>query len=565
MQVSLLFRLKIQEFLFKLLRIRRVKCDEQKPECKRCTSTGRTCEGYMALNPGSQPSKAQVGSNTESRDTLPCHISLHSPLFNHSQGGKELRSFKYFQSRINSISGHFESDFWGRLVLQASHTIRHAVLALSSVYEVHEFGQQGLEAPVYDSNGVLMNRDALGQYTKAVTILSQSLSQKQTSIQVALVNCLLFIWLEFLRNDFKTSLKHLKSGLKIIKDAKSQPGLWSEIDASISPLFERLKAQIALHGCPNSDFHSGALVEFIGKIDLTSYSSRLKTITFTNDNKAIVCMDSINLKLLDNNYMIPTSFYNIFDARSYLDKELSAIYVFIRQQQELVCFWGRNKHPEPAQFPIVDTRKLHLQRLEKWFDAFKNSTLAGEFEQGSKKGSSILLAQIDHAYITLILQTLFPNSEMLYDEYMSQFTHLISLIENLHLMSIPPKSSYSKNSSTLSFEQGIIIPLFFIILKCRHLPLRQRALELLRRAPEREGMWHRDSLLRGAETKVHVEELGRIGEGLEGLPESARATRERVIDIGDGKVKICFRRSGAGDAEIDIEVDNVISKFGALL
>jgi hypothetical protein len=78
-------------------------------------------------------------------------------------------------------------------------------------------------------------------------------------------------------------------------------------------------------------------------------------------------------------------------------------------------------------------------------------------------------------------------------------------------------------------------------------------------------MWHRDSLLRGAETKVHVEELGRIGEGLEGLPESARATRERVIDIGDGKVKICFRRSGAGDAEIDIEVDNVISKFGALL
>ena len=247
-----------------------MKCDEQKPECKRCTSTGRACEGYMALNPGSQPSTAQVGSNTEPRDTLPCHINLHSLFFNLSQGGKELRSFKYFQSRVNSISGHFESDFWSRLVLQVSYTeptVRHAVLALSSVYEVHEFGQQGLDAPVYDSNGVLMNRDALGQYTKAVTILSQSLSQKQTSIQVALVNCLLFIWLEFLRNDFKTSLKHLKSGLKIIKDAQSQPGLWSEIDSSIAPLFERLKAQIALHGCPNSEFHSSALVEFIGKID----------------------------------------------------------------------------------------------------------------------------------------------------------------------------------------------------------------------------------------------------------------------------------------------------------
>lgn len=27
-------------------RIRRVKCDEQKPACLRCTSTGRTCDGY---------------------------------------------------------------------------------------------------------------------------------------------------------------------------------------------------------------------------------------------------------------------------------------------------------------------------------------------------------------------------------------------------------------------------------------------------------------------------------------------------------------------------------------
>jgi hypothetical protein len=29
-----------------LFRIRKVKCDEGKPHCKRCTSTGRICDGY---------------------------------------------------------------------------------------------------------------------------------------------------------------------------------------------------------------------------------------------------------------------------------------------------------------------------------------------------------------------------------------------------------------------------------------------------------------------------------------------------------------------------------------
>lgn len=30
-------------------RIRRIKCDETKPHCQRCTSTGRKCDGYSSL------------------------------------------------------------------------------------------------------------------------------------------------------------------------------------------------------------------------------------------------------------------------------------------------------------------------------------------------------------------------------------------------------------------------------------------------------------------------------------------------------------------------------------
>lgn len=31
-----------------LYRIRRIKCDEAKPSCQRCTSTGRKCDGYTS-------------------------------------------------------------------------------------------------------------------------------------------------------------------------------------------------------------------------------------------------------------------------------------------------------------------------------------------------------------------------------------------------------------------------------------------------------------------------------------------------------------------------------------
>jgi hypothetical protein len=33
-----------------IIRIRRVKCDEGKPNCQRCISTGRKCDGYEHLH-----------------------------------------------------------------------------------------------------------------------------------------------------------------------------------------------------------------------------------------------------------------------------------------------------------------------------------------------------------------------------------------------------------------------------------------------------------------------------------------------------------------------------------
>jgi hypothetical protein len=51
-------------------RIRRLRCDEEKPACKRCTSTGRICDGYVSANPvpGAQSSSS---TSFDERRTFP--------------------------------------------------------------------------------------------------------------------------------------------------------------------------------------------------------------------------------------------------------------------------------------------------------------------------------------------------------------------------------------------------------------------------------------------------------------------------------------------------------------
>ncbi|KLU81825.1 hypothetical protein MAPG_00906, partial [Magnaporthiopsis poae ATCC 64411] len=44
------------------MRIRRVKCDEGKPACQRCTSTGRACDGYDSTR---SPSRVLSASRVE--------------------------------------------------------------------------------------------------------------------------------------------------------------------------------------------------------------------------------------------------------------------------------------------------------------------------------------------------------------------------------------------------------------------------------------------------------------------------------------------------------------------
>ncbi|KAI8711153.1 Zn(2)-C6 fungal-type domain-containing protein [Fusarium sp. LHS14.1] len=108
-------------------KIRRVRCDEGKPDCHRCLSTGRKCDGY-----------APACGSTK-RDTANPHPAADSRLVLPPKNLEEIRSYRFFiEVTAPAIATTFDSEFW-RLELpricQSDPAIWHAAVSFGCVHE----------------------------------------------------------------------------------------------------------------------------------------------------------------------------------------------------------------------------------------------------------------------------------------------------------------------------------------------------------------------------------------------------------------------------------------------
>jgi hypothetical protein len=112
-------------------RVRKIKCDEAKPACTKCFSTGRKCDGYLSpsTSVAAHPSK------------LPQNGAVITPQ-SHMKFLNDLRVLDFFQSRTApALSSTFDSDFWTKTVPTLAYgdpMIRNSVMALSYLHEAFE-------------------------------------------------------------------------------------------------------------------------------------------------------------------------------------------------------------------------------------------------------------------------------------------------------------------------------------------------------------------------------------------------------------------------------------------
>ena len=193
------------------LRIRKLKCDEKKPHCRRCTSTGRKCEGYAReLPPGvrlSRPAYLQSGPSDP----------------------RERRALQFFcEAAGPHLSGPLDSYFWTHLVMQFSYfepAVRHSLVSISALHEqIQDYSQS--RPRLTDSFTSLIH------YNKAI----QEVRALDNEPLVVLV-CVLFICIEFLQGNSKAALEHCRHGIMLLHRVEDNYPWAREY---LTPIFRRL-------------------------------------------------------------------------------------------------------------------------------------------------------------------------------------------------------------------------------------------------------------------------------------------------------------------------------------
>jgi hypothetical protein len=186
-------------------------------------------------------------------------------------GPAELRAIGFFHHKTApSLASYFDADFWTRLVFQMSYaepSIRHAMVALGALHEKRENGVRmvpslfpGVDPPSGENAMVLIKHPdsqseqfALNQYNKAIMYLSKRLNA-ESSTEVALLACILFVCIEFLRGDAEPAVKHFKSGMGIalatLSNSESQhaKATTERIREHMLPFFNRIELLSTLFG-----------------------------------------------------------------------------------------------------------------------------------------------------------------------------------------------------------------------------------------------------------------------------------------------------------------------------
>lgn len=312
---------------------------------------------------------------------------------------------------------------------------------------------------------------SLDQYNLAVKctrrLLAQNSSGDSDLMVKGLVACVLFVCYENLVGNYRTAQMHLQNGLRI------------------------LPRPVNGHGVKQRSTVPDNIVQVLNRLDLQAMSFADSEAPYPYH----LCQD----------LSIPTaspSFAYIRDATDHLIETFRWI------------FWlAASSEPNPIPQWQLDATSTLLQQWEKEFDCLVSFLSADD-------RNTIVLLKMYHSTMTIMVATGLYGQETRHDEHDGLYEDIVTLGKKLfdHRMVAGSMDGY-----IFCFEPGIIFPLFFVAIKCRHPLIRRQAIALLETADHQEGTWESVGAAKVAEFVMGVEEENLPqGAGSEQVLESAR-------------------------------------------
>ncbi|KAJ5750779.1 hypothetical protein N7533_007807 [Penicillium manginii] len=481
-------------------KIRHVKCGEEKPECKQCTTTGRKCDGY------SSASQKELHANITKSSYAPV-VPEKSSISSDSRivlipGTRQERQYVHFfcAEATDALSGFFPSDFWNRFLPQMSHhnsTMRHAAAAVGAAYE-----QYALRAPGENVNEGF----ALQQYNKAIQLLQEQIQTARASdFDVMLMTCALFSCLEMLRSNQNGAMDHVEGGLKI--------------------LISKLPSQAANNSSLKFPPEDPTAQPFFTKDYTHDDDDDTPTLVFETLSQARDCITSIKLRALS------------------LLHEIGFILTV----------------PPVPHSPEHQARKKRLiTNFHAWHHAFEKMMARPAKEVGIRDPRAPLTLLIEYHVSYFWLCNCNARYETEYDGHWADYLKIVECAEEIIRLSgddgsgssPSPSSSFSGSSSSSSFssssssgstpvtnaggdsslpfrrrfamEAPVTPSLYWTAYKCRDPLLRRRAIRAILQFPSCQGGW---------ENRRHAASAIRIMEIEEG-PVSHLPVAERFVQNG---------------------------------
>ncbi|KAL4763072.1 Zn(II)2Cys6 transcription factor [Aspergillus foveolatus] len=411
-------------------RLRHIKCDETPVVCKNCARTGRACDYDLQRLP-----RSKLAIRKDKRQLQDLTLTIKDS-FRWAITTDERRCYSYFQHRtVLVLSDSFDSRLWQAHLLNMSKSepaVYHAVIAFSAVHQ--DLETYGMPLPGQDLRNE-WHLFALEQCGRSFALLSRRQSSQDPRFrEVMLLCCLLFVMTQLLRGQYDDAFLHLRSGLRILNEAKALSSSETPIEPCIVAAFANLESQSLQYGVRG---------------ELTNSESAYPGIF--NDFGAF---SSLNETRQAFDYLTSTAFRFILLCKDLSEREILSDYAFLNYKQ----------------LQILSQLSIFGHRFEPFHSS---SNLALE----ERRGADVL--RLLYCSLALQVKTALIRNEAVLEYYNPEYeTHLTMVAQLLN--------KYPARPSVI-LEAGILSPLYYAAMWCRDYSVRRRAIGLLLSWPHREG------------------------------------------------------------------------------
>ncbi|KAK1503644.1 hypothetical protein CABS01_09033 [Colletotrichum abscissum] len=485
---------------------RKVKCDEAKPACARCTSTGRKCEGYAVVVPSNRAIARARSRTTRLRDALA-----------QARAGWEFESdqatVEYFARDVApNLPQNFENKFWSDLVPRL--TIQSPAAMTPGISSIPELAEPDRQDTLTPTNPFTSPQSQAGGDDP-----DDDMTQPN-DVDVVLSCCILFIATEFLRKSFDAAMQHLASGINILNNVDYDELEQDTLD-EIVPKFHRLSIiQLCYYdkpGFPSLNLQHGGGTGGGGVGSLGGLGSRYNLGPFDKSSSIYLPKRAVDPILLDAIRYIRSA-----DPGSQTDSRLASKGPVMSEEQKHICV-----------------------SLDRWHAAFlafvENPRKDADGDRPLPKHQGLICAETEMKYqaAKICISVCRSHDESVYDCFKENFARIV-VLARLILDSCPDVPPETPDDFQFDFKPSFLSLVEFVIVKCRWLDIRYQAwliaweLAMGRREPVTLGEGHElhyiGKRMIEREHNVSIEEVTRQNASLFSLPAEEMRVKDYLSD-----------------------------------